>query len=78
MARANLDPAQGRSERGRRLLGRPADRHDHEPHNDKTFDWSSNIGVDAVIVKGGADGTHLYRYDPPTEEKSDTDSQHRA
>ena len=40
--------------------------------NDKTFDWSSNIGVDAVIAKGGADGSYLYRYDPPTEEKSDS------
>lgn len=40
--------------------------------NDKTFDWSSNIGVDAVIVKGGSDGSYLYRYDPPTEETSDT------
>ena len=40
--------------------------------NDKTFDWSSNIGVDAVIVKGGSDGTYLYRYDPPTEQTGDT------
>ena len=40
--------------------------------NDKTFDWSSNIGVDAVIVKGGSDGTYLYRYDPPTEQTSDS------
>jgi uncharacterized repeat protein (TIGR01451 family) len=40
--------------------------------NDKTFDWSANIGVDAVIVKGGSDGTYLYRYDPPSEETSDT------
>ena len=40
--------------------------------NDKTFDWSSNIGVDAVIAKGGADGSYLYRYDPPTEETSDS------
>ena len=39
--------------------------------NDKTFDWSSNIGVDAVIAKGGSDGTFLYRYDPPNEETSD-------
>ena len=40
--------------------------------DDKTFDWSSNIGVDAVIVKGGDDGSYLYRYDPPSEETSDT------
>jgi uncharacterized repeat protein (TIGR01451 family) len=36
------------------------------------IDWSSNIGVDAVIVKGGPDGGYLYRYDPPSEETSDT------
>lgn len=35
-------------------------------------DWTSNIGVDAVIVKGGPDGANLYRYDPPQEETSDT------
>jgi uncharacterized repeat protein (TIGR01451 family) len=40
--------------------------------DDKTFDWSSNIGVDAVIVKGGADGSYIYRYDPPSEQTSDT------
>lgn len=34
-----------------------------------TFDWSSNIGVDAVFVKGGPGG-NLYSYDP--EETSDT------
>ena len=37
-----------------------------------SFDWSSNIGVDAVVVKGGNAGSNLYRYDPPTEETSDT------
>jgi uncharacterized repeat protein (TIGR01451 family) len=36
------------------------------------IDWTSNIGVDAVIVKGGPDGGYLYRYDPPSEETSDT------
>ena len=40
--------------------------------NDKTFDWSSNIGVDAVFVKAGSGGSYLYRYDPPGEETSDT------
>ena len=40
--------------------------------NDKTFDWSSNIGVDAVVVKGGSDGAYLYRYDPPSETTSDS------
>jgi hypothetical protein len=37
-----------------------------------TFNWSSNIGVDAVVVKGGEAGSHLYRYDPPTESTGDT------
>lgn len=40
--------------------------------DDKTFDWSSNIGVDAVYVKAGAGGSHLYRYDPPAEATADT------
>jgi LPXTG-motif cell wall-anchored protein len=30
-----------------------------------TFNWSSNIGVDAVFVKGGPGGL-LYSYDPPS------------
>src|SRR5215212_7054624 len=36
------------------------------------LDWSSNIGVDAVIVKGGPAGD-AYVYDPPKEDTSDTD-----
>jgi len=40
--------------------------------NDLSFDWSSNIGVDAVFVKSGSSGSHLYRYDPPSEATSDT------
>jgi hypothetical protein len=39
---------------------------------DKTFDWSSNIGVDAVYVKAGAGGSYLYLYDPPAESFGDT------
>ena len=39
---------------------------------DKVFSWTSNIGVDAVIAKGGSDGSYLYRYDPPSEATSDT------
>ncbi|HKY14878.1 MAG TPA: choice-of-anchor D domain-containing protein, partial [Microthrixaceae bacterium] len=35
------------------------------------FDWTSNIGVDSVFVKGGPDG-NFYRYDPPAEATSDT------
>lgn len=38
----------------------------------KGFDWSSNIGVDAVFVKAGAAGSNLYRYDPPQESRGDT------
>lgn len=34
-------------------------------------DWTSNIGLDAVFVKGGPSG-NLYQYDPPSEETSDT------
>ena len=39
---------------------------------DDTFDWTSNIGVDGVVVKGGNAGSHFYRYDPPTESFGDT------
>ena len=35
-----------------------------------SFDWSSNIGVDAVFVKAGSDKHNLYLYDP--EATSDT------
>jgi hypothetical protein len=35
------------------------------------FDWTSELGVDAVIVKGGPDA-NLYIYDPPTESFGDT------
>jgi LPXTG-motif cell wall-anchored protein len=35
------------------------------------FDWTSNIGVDAVFVKGGPGGL-LYLYDPPAESTGDT------
>jgi hypothetical protein len=36
-----------------------------------TFDWTSNIGIDKVIVKGGNDA-NAYVYDPPSESKGDT------
>lgn len=39
--------------------------------NDKTFNWSSNIGVDAVFVKAGSAGHYLYLYDPPSESTGD-------
>jgi hypothetical protein len=35
------------------------------------FDWSSTLGMDAVIAKGGPNA-NVYIYDPPTESKSDT------
>ncbi|HEY0605389.1 MAG TPA: hypothetical protein VGD58_20880, partial [Herpetosiphonaceae bacterium] len=35
----------------------------------KTFDFSANIGVSAVFVKAGSQGSYLYRYNP--EELSD-------
>lgn len=31
---------------------------------DDQFDWTSNVGVDAVYVKGGSSGSNLYVYDP--------------
>jgi hypothetical protein len=37
----------------------------------QVFDWTSNIGVDAVFVKGGPNGL-LYLYDPPAESTGDT------
>ena len=40
------------------------------PGSDSVINWSSNIGVDAVIVKGGPNA-NLYRYDPPAEVTSD-------
>ncbi len=39
--------------------------------DNKSFDWSSNLGVDAVISKGGA-AANLYTYDPPAESTGDT------
>lgn len=37
----------------------------------KTFDWTSNIGVDTVVAKGGPQA-NLYTYDPPAESTGDT------
>jgi hypothetical protein len=39
--------------------------------NPGSFDWSSNIGVDAVFVKAGSDKHNLFVYDP--ESIGDTD-----
>jgi PKD domain len=36
----------------------------------QVFDWSSNIGVDSIIVDGG--DANLYVYDPPVEDTDDT------
>jgi hypothetical protein len=35
------------------------------------FDWSSTLGIDAVISKGGSNA-NVYVYDPPTESFGDT------
>jgi hypothetical protein len=37
----------------------------------QVFDWTSNIGVDVVIVKGG-NASNVYTYDPPAESTGDT------
>jgi hypothetical protein len=42
-----------------------------ETDDGPAFDWMSNIGVDAVFVKGGPGGL-LYVYDPPAESTGDT------
>jgi len=42
-----------------------------ETDDGPVFDWTSNIGVDAVFVKGGPGGL-LYVYDPPAESTGDT------
>ena len=42
-----------------------------ETEDGPVFDWTSNIGVDAVFVKGGPGGL-LYLYDPPAESTGDT------
>ncbi|MDQ2690951.1 MAG: hypothetical protein M3Y68_02850 [Chloroflexota bacterium] len=43
----------------------------YDTANGPAFDWTSNIGVDAVFVKGG-NGGNLYQYDPPLEATEDT------
>jgi len=43
----------------------------NETEDGPVFDWTSNIGVDAVFVKGGPGGL-LYVYDPPEESTGDT------
>jgi hypothetical protein len=42
-----------------------------ENSDGKVFDWTSNIGVDAVVVKGGNRGSNVYFYGD--EPKSDQD-----
>jgi hypothetical protein len=37
-----------------------------------SFSWSSTVGIDVVIVKGGQQGANVYVYDPPTEAFADT------
>jgi hypothetical protein len=40
-----------------------------------SFDWTSNIGVDAVFVKAGSDKHNLYVYDPESLGDTDLDPQ---
>lgn len=35
-----------------------------ENSDGEVFDWKANMGVDAVIVKGGNQGANVYTYDP--------------
>ena len=37
-----------------------------DSQDDKTFDWSSTVEIDAVFVKAGAEGSNLYVYSPPS------------
>jgi len=30
----------------------------------KVFDWTSNIGIDAILVTGGSEGSYFYGYQP--------------
>jgi LPXTG-motif cell wall-anchored protein len=30
----------------------------------KNFNWSSNVGIDAIYVKGGSEGSYFYGYQP--------------
>jgi hypothetical protein len=40
--------------------------------NGTFFDWSSTLGIDAVIAKGGQNGAKVYAYYPPSESFGDT------
>ena len=40
-------------------------------NGDNTFDFSSTMGIDAVFVKSGSQGSHLYVY-APTAQSSET------
>jgi hypothetical protein len=40
--------------------------------SNRRFDWTSDFGIDIVIVKGGPN-SNLYVYDPPTEAFADSD-----
>ena len=43
----------------------------YDTEDGQEFDWTANIGIDAVFAKGGSNG-NLYAYDPPSEETSDS------
>ena len=40
--------------------------------NGDVFDWTSTVGIDAILVKGGNAGNNFYVYEPPTEDTGDT------
>jgi LPXTG-motif cell wall-anchored protein len=37
----------------------------------KNFNWSSNVGIDAIYVKGGSAGSYFYGYQPDVNEEGD-------
>jgi hypothetical protein len=43
-------------------------------NSDGSFDFESNLAVDAVFVKGGREGGNLYVYDPPVTSDEDLDT----
>lgn len=64
---------------GTYFFGDPVTSPAHAPTGDSVtitsdgtfFDWTSTLGIDAVIVKGGSNA-NVYVYDPPAEAFSDT------
>lgn len=44
----------------------------HDTDQGQVFDWSSDVSIDAVVVKGGP-YANVYQYDPPNESYGDTE-----